>query len=384
MGKKVLIISQYFTPDITAAAYRIRSIYDILRDKYEVTVVTTTPHKSEIKEVEFDPKILRIAIKSKKNSLQYVEFIIKARKIIKKFKKDYFDYIFVSSPPISVFYLTNFFDKRVKIITDIRDLWPDSIVDAGKIKENSLVFKMLHNYEKRIYSRSNYLTCVSKNMKEEIHKRSGKVPLVIYNGFYQKDFFYFEKMSPRLWKKTQKLKICYFGNIGFAQFLNPLLELSYDKEMIKKIEIHIIGNGQFLEDYKKNYPNIFFHSPLDREHLLEFVFNNYDALFLNLKKSKTFEKTIPSKLFDYLLLKKPIISGIKGEGKEILDSFGNVIHFQQDSTESLKKALIKLIDNYEKLLDNIQNNYPKLEFFCRENNNKKIVDIVDGKYETTE
>jgi len=101
--KKILIISQYFSPDITAAAFRMESIYQMLKDKCDVTVLATTPHKSkrEINEVNTD--ILRVNIKSKKNSLQYIEFLIKGRKIIKKLKKVHFDFAFVSSPPIFVF-----------------------------------------------------------------------------------------------------------------------------------------------------------------------------------------------------------------------------------------------------------------------------------------
>ena len=55
-----------------------------------------------------------------------------------------------------------------------------------------------------------------------------------------------------------------------------------------------------------------------------------------------------------MLLKKPIISGIKGEGKEILDNFGNAIHFESSSTESLKEAINEVMENYEFYMNNIE------------------------------
>jgi len=379
--KKILMISQYFSPDITAAAYRMESIYQILKYKYNVTVLTTTPHKSAREINEVDNNIHRVNIKSKKNSLQYIEFLIKGRKIIKKLKKEHVDFVFVSSPPIFVFYLSKYLDNNVKMITDIRDLWPDSIVEAGKIKKTSPIYKMLSNYERKIYEKSYYITCVSRYMKKEIFNRSGKLPVVVYNGFYEKDFFTYEKKHPSIWDGERKLKICYFGNVGFAQFLEPLLEISDDREMKNKVDISIIGNGNLLNTYKNKYSNVNYIEPLDRYELLEYVFNNYDVLFLNLKESEVFEKTIPSKLFDYLLLKKPIISGIKGEGKEILNSFGNAIHFESNSTESLKEAINEVMGNYDFYLNNIVKNYSKLIEYSRENNNKKILDIIEGKYE---
>jgi len=380
--KKILMISQYFSPDITAAAYRMESIYQILKDKYNVTVLTTTPHKSEREINEVDNNIHRVNIKSKKNSLQYIEFLIKGRKIIKKLKKEHFDFVFVSSPPIFVFYLTKNLGNNFKMITDIRDLWPDSIVEAKKIKKTSTIYKVLSNYERKIYEKSYYITCVSRYMKKEIFNCSGKLPVVVYNGFYEKDFFTYEKKHPSIWDGGRKLKICYFGNVGFAQFLEPLFEISSDdREMKNKVDISIIGNGNLLNTYKNKYPNVNYVEPLDRYDLLDYVFNNYDVLFLNLKESEVFEKTIPSKLFDYLLLKKPIISGIKGEGREILDNFGNAVHFKSNSTESLKEALNEVMKNYEFYINNIEKNYSKLIEYSRENNNKKILDIIEGNYE---
>lgn len=376
------MISQYFAPDITAAAYRMESLYNLLKDKFEVTVLTTTPHKSKREIKEVDNNIHRVNIKSKKNALQYIEFLIKGIKFIKKIKKEHFDFVLISSPPIFVFYLTKNLDNNIKMITDIRDLWPDSILEAGKIKKTSLIYKMLTNYERKIYEKSYYITCVSKYMKKELYIRSGKLPVVVYNGFYEKDFFSFEKKNFCLWDRKRKLKICYFGNIGFAQFLDPLFEISNDKKMKKKVDISIIGNGNLLNTYKDRYPHVNYIEPLDRNDLLDYVFNNYDVLFLNLKESEVFEKTIPSKLFDYLLLKKPIISGIKGEGKEILDRFGNAIHFESNSTESLKEAINEVMRNYDFYLNNIVKNYSKLIEFSRENNNKKILDIIEGKYES--
>ena len=46
---KVLAISQFYEPDITAAAFRISETVTHLVDLgYDITVITSTPHKSDV------------------------------------------------------------------------------------------------------------------------------------------------------------------------------------------------------------------------------------------------------------------------------------------------------------------------------------------------
>ena len=40
-----------------------------------------------------------------------------------------------------------------------------------------------------------------------------------------------------------------------------------------------------------------------------------DLLYLNLKQNPTLERTIPSKVFDYLIAARPIVAGLAGEGQ---------------------------------------------------------------------
>ena len=67
---KILVISQYFDPDITAAANRMSESADILcKAGHEVSVISATPHKSHIKDfVEFDralaANVIRVSLKS--------------------------------------------------------------------------------------------------------------------------------------------------------------------------------------------------------------------------------------------------------------------------------------------------------------------------------
>ena len=62
---KLLVISQYFTPDITAAAYRIsETVSGIVESGMDVRVITSTPHKSSTNNLlnEKEKNVIRIKI----------------------------------------------------------------------------------------------------------------------------------------------------------------------------------------------------------------------------------------------------------------------------------------------------------------------------------
>jgi len=97
-----------------------------------------------------------------------------------------------------------------------------------------------------------------------------------------------------------------------------------------------------------------------RKELIPFIAREADVLFINLKKDWILEKTIPSKLFDYLLLGKPVIAGIKGEGKEILEETGAAVFFEQDSYASLAEAIKEMHRNYSVYAGNASSKMPAI------------------------
>lgn len=139
--KRVLFVTQYFPPDLTAAAFRIgelaRFFYN--NSNLEILVLTTVPHKTKLSILKQDyvpeRNINRIPIKSSEHLLRYMEFVLGALKYYFYFVNR-FDWIIVSSPPIFVFEIARLFrGSRSKILLDVRDLWPDTPVANETIRE---------------------------------------------------------------------------------------------------------------------------------------------------------------------------------------------------------------------------------------------------------
>ena len=381
--KKVLIITQYFYPDVTAAAYRMKELYEYLNKKNcEVCVVTTSPHKTRGNwEYKKDASIRRIKIGSKRHFFQYAEFLFKASFYCIRAKK--FDRVIVTSPPFTVFLLVYLLPRKTKVILDIRDIWPDSAIGRPFIHEGGPLFTLLKKYERSMYKRADRMTCVSAPMKSYLVGASGKENVaVVYNGVREDDVEKFKRLEERRWDKKSPLKLFYFGNIGYYQGIDILLK-AVKREVADRVEVHIIGGGVLKGKYKEEYgslKSVHFHNPMPREALLPYVRANSDALFINIAKSAVFERTIPSKLFDYLLLRKPTVSGILGEGKEILRKSGCVVEFKQDCVTSLVNGLYTLIKQYDFLAAQAaEKNLAVVSRFTREIMSEKIYNIIDDR-----
>jgi len=377
---RVLVISQYFPPDITAAAFRIGELVKYLSEsgRCVVSILTTTPHKTKNnsyhQEFISEKQVTRMQISSKSHLKQYLQFLRSCRKHLSQIELP--DVVIASSPPISVFQIAKKYVGKTLFILDIRDLWPDSPVAAGKLKKG-IVYKYFKRYERSMYKKANAITAVSEPMAQYIkHVVPDKSIHVIYNGIPRRD--YETALTQKEEREPSKhLNIIYAGNIGLLQGMQVVPEAI---TLIDDLDIHfeIIGDGVLksqLQDALEK--RVAFRKPMPRDELLEYLRERADVLFFNLKKDPILEKTIPSKLFDYLLLSRPIITGIKGEGREILKKTGAAVFFEQDSAISLVDAIKEMERNYDIYYSNARKNCLNIaKNFIREDMYKKILEII--------
>jgi glycosyltransferase involved in cell wall biosynthesis len=74
-------------------------------------------------------------------------------------------------------------------------------------------------------------------------------------------------------------------------------------------------------------------------------FSLADCGIIPLKNSNIFKETIPSKIFDYMSAELPIILGVKGEAKEILEKSRAGIFYEPDNFRELAAKIILLKNN---------------------------------------
>lgn len=371
---KILIISQYFVPDITAAANRISEVARILGERgHDVEVVTSTPHKSdadEFSEVEIENVgITRVAVsKLKSRSVvaylsQFLGFSFGAfgasRTVLKRFDCDV---IWVSSPPLPIV-ISSILLKyicRKKIVLDVRDIWPESAVSVGKIKSGGLSEFLGLMLERAAYFHASAITCVSTHMKQHLEAKTKRPSSVVYNSIPQSDLDYISSIS----KKPDRNLFCYSGNLGLAQDLETLLEAfanALANSTMKQCRLRIIGDGILREKLEQLSSDlgisdkVNFVGAMPKKDALKMMLEA-GTMLIPLMSSKAFRVTVPSKVFDNLALERPIISNIEGEGADILKSTGANTVVASGDVDAMANGFISVRKNWETLYKQSKDN----------------------------
>jgi glycosyltransferase involved in cell wall biosynthesis len=74
-----------------------------------------------------------------------------------------------------------------------------------------------------------------------------------------------------------------------------------------------------------------------------------DVSLISLKKSDLFKTVIPSKIFESMAMKRPIILGVEGEVKQMLDESGAGVAIEPENAQQLANAVVSLADNKAEL-----------------------------------
>ncbi len=245
--------------------------------------------------------------------------------------------------------------KKIPWIMEVRDLWPNSIAAVGSMSKNSKSFSLLKKIEHQLYLSASKIIVVTESFKKYILNEHGiraeKVG-VFKNGVIITNL---KKPSPNdmtALKKSLDLKnkiiISYLGTHGLAHGLEFILNSISE---ISNPEIHFlfIGDGaekQNLINYSKklNSKNFTFLDSVAKNDIPLYIgISNYSLV--NLKKSDEFKNVIPSKIFENVAMYKPILLGVEGEAKKLIDDYKVGVCFEPENKESFLNA----INNIQKL-----------------------------------
>jgi glycosyltransferase involved in cell wall biosynthesis len=362
---KLLVISQFYPPDLGAVAFRMEAIVNEMKERgHTVYVLAATPNRykefnasQDLITSEFET---RLQMKNTSKStfsriLGFFEFYFKVLGTKKQYKNKSIDAVISTTPYILEGLAGQKISKylNAKHVLDVRDLWPDTPIALKKIKKNGIVSSLLKVIEKKLYKNADLIVVTSPGYVHHIKKIvKNAQPHVILNGIdtsFENDLQ--SALSKNVIGKKSKHTILYAGNIGIAQNLITLVAAA-SKLVDLNYEFILIGSGTQLDQVKtlieeKELKNITIIPPMKRLDLFSHYINS-DVLYLQLYSNEYFNKVVPSKLFEYLLLQKPIIYGLEGVSKEILDGYEGTYYVQPDNIEDLVFTL-KKIDNTNKI-----------------------------------
>ena len=357
----LFLITQYFKPEIGAAASRWGDYVKLLIDKgHKVTVLCEIPnypkgkffegYKNQWSKKEILSNNLTIVrsgvwANNRQSTFKllgnYLSFVFTG--LINSFKIRNYDLVIISSPPLFVGIIAIALKKikKCKVLLDVRDIWPESVIVLGGLKSKFLL-KMGLWLEMKIYNNVNgYIFPVpgfSKYFKENFPEESKKPQFHLMNGV-NKDFINISNKN----NENKSFTVLYSGNMGLAQGLE-LIILCAEKLTAYPINFKFIGDGvkkQRLINLanSKKLTNIIFQNSLPRTELIEEI-KKASVCIVPLIDKKLFRVAIPSKIFEIMACSKPIILGLRGEAKKIIKDNKCGIIIKPENLEELKNAIL--------------------------------------------
>ncbi|MBI1649584.1 glycosyltransferase family 4 protein [Hyphomicrobium sulfonivorans] len=401
---RILIVSQFFPPDITAAAFRIGDTADILAASgHDVAVVCAIPHKataagSDTTSATYSVERVDIAALRGSGVINYLRHyfsfvygaIVLGRAVVRKLRPEV---VWVSSPPLFVAIAGVALAKlaRAPLVLDIRDVWPESAVAAKQISNGGAAFRIGKRLEQWAYRRADAITCVSNPMAEYIRGLTSTPVDVVYNGV-RRSLVGSLPSADSAKDHSPNRTIIYAGNLGRAQGLETLVAAF--AEIAQRPEsagwkLEFVGAGVLEGQLKQlasetaHADRIIFTPPMLKQDVMRHM-SQGGLLFINLDADPVFEKTIPSKVFDYMLVGRPIIAGVAGEGAAILRETGGNIVFAPSDQTAMAAALLDGMVAWERLASrSIANRQVATDRYSREQSvvtlEQVFQRVVDGR-----
>lgn len=373
---KILFLTDNFPPEVNAPASR---TYDHVREwvlkGHDVTVITCAPnfpqgkvytgYKNKLCQTEYMDGIKVVRVWSYitankgfiKRTLDYISYSVTSF-FAGLFQKA--DVIVATSPQFftALSGRTLAFWKRLPWIMEVRDLWPESIKTVGAMNDNIFI-KYFEWQEMRCYKSANEVVVVTDSFRKKLIARgvnADKISVVM-NGVDRKLFMPEPKdksIVEKLGLEGKKV-IGYIGTHGMAHKLDFILNCAKKIDGKNNYYFLLIGAGAEKDNLLKlkndlALTNVTMLDPVPKTEVKRYI-SVLDVSLINLKRSDLFLTVIPSKIFENAAMEIPILMGVGGEAKEIIESYGAGLCFEpENDTDFLSKLDMLISDSslYEK------------------------------------
>lgn len=380
--KRLLFLSHYFPPEVNAPANRTYEHCKIWVNDFDVTVITNFPnhpdgklfkgYKNRLYQKENVEGITLIRVLTfitpnegfVLRTLNYIIYMFMsiAYTIFSGIK---FDIVIATTPQFFCGLAGKYIGllKRKPFVLELRDLWPESIAAVGAIK-NKVLLRFLESIELRLYKSADLIISVTDSFKENLINRGiDKTKIhIIYNGVSIANFINRNSIKNIELNEYLKegFKVGYIGTIGMAHSVNTLIEaasLCSDSE----IKFVIVGSGAERaklenEIKKRDLKNICIF-PLQPKDEIPAIINELDIFIVHLNKQDIFKTVIPSKMFEGMIMKKPVLIGVDGESRKIVEDAQAGLYFEPGNPNDLLEKITFLKNDSDMALKFGQNGY---------------------------
>jgi glycosyltransferase involved in cell wall biosynthesis len=376
-GLHILVVSQFFSPEMAAPAARFHDLGRLLLERgHRMTVVTGFPNfpSGEIhagyrgrvwqREVIDGIEILRGWIYASprqtplRKSLSFASFVASSSLRI-LFGRLRPDVVVATSPPPSAFISGMLAARRLRIplVLDIRDIWPEQLVAAGRLRSPSLA-RFLESLATAAYRASSAITVVTEGKRAPLMEKG--VPeeklFVLPNGV---DFSRFDEEVPvasmlrGYGVDASRFLVTYAGIFGAAQGLDVLLDAASalrakQPQQARRVQFVLVGSGVERERIgrrveSENLGELVVLVPEQPRAHIPSLLRAAGAVAVTLRPRRD-THTVPSKIYEAFASARPLLVSADGAPAEMLRESGAGIDTPAGDADALADAILSLLE----------------------------------------
>ena len=367
----VLIIAQYFPPDIGGASTRAyNAAKGLVLQGCIVTVLTSFPHyphgkipdkykgKFLVREEMDGIELIRTWIPSiphssvSKRIRLHLAFVMSCTLMLPRVSKC--DIVFAMNPNLIAFLPAMAYRilNRKQIIRNIDDLWPEVFYELGIVK-SSLMKKILDYFARKSYEIPAILIPISHGYVPTLVNKY-KIPpekiVVIEHGVDVNRFRSNQDSIaiPDIMRGIEPKKkiVMYSGALNRGYDFELVLEAA---KLLQSEPIFFVirGSGELQDELGKmvksyNLPNVKFETKLLTNEELVTLLNAADIFLLPLIPSGVVDQGLPTKILEYQALGKPIVCISSGEPARYVNETQSGLVTRPHQPQELAAAIMKL------------------------------------------
>ena len=240
--------------------------------------------------------------------------------------------------------------RGARFIFEVRDLWPQVLIDLGGCPPHSKTVRLLRKLESSLYRNSECVIVLAKGSIEYVRQRGAQLIWHLPNG---PDL---DSITTHLSKEQAKDKfsvdrsrIClmYTGAHGEANALDGLVNAArlLEREYPNRFQILLVGDGpekKKLQSLAHDVSCVEFRAPVPKRDI-PVLLAAADGLILTLRDIPLFKYSVsPNKLYDYYAAMRPVIVSVGGAVNDEVDALGLGFTAEPESPRQLADAIIKL------------------------------------------
>jgi glycosyltransferase involved in cell wall biosynthesis len=280
-----------------------------------------------------------------------------------------YDLLLVSSPPlftgITAYVLSVI--KKIPYVFEIRDLWPESAIDTGVVK-NRFIINMALRFERFIYKKASGINVLTPAFLDLLVNKKNvpgdKVVCIPNASDFRFSDEYLKKMDVRVLRESlnynDKFVITYVGAHGIANHLIQLLDTA-DLLRNTNVLLVLIGDGMqkpmlVEEAVRRNLKNVVFLEPLPKGEIFKYIIAS-DMGVSVLKRLETFKTIYSNKTFDYMACKKPVLMIIDGISRDLIEKAECGVFAEPEKPDDIAEKILLCMRNPDMLLTMGENGY---------------------------